>query len=73
VKPLPSGSSNQGEAACPDGKRVLGGGVTASLSSAVVFGSAPSNSIGSGWFGEVLNATMDSGTMTVYAICANVQ
>jgi hypothetical protein len=67
---LDPGTVNQWDAHCPSGKRLLGGGVSASVSSAVVFGSKPQGD--TAWRGEVYNPT-DPGTMTVFAICAAVQ
>lgn len=74
VKPLSGGTSNQWPAPCPDGKRVLGGGVSSSSSGSVVFGSRPSPfEPETAWYGEVFNPTAaGSGTMRIYAICAYV-
>ena len=70
LDPLEPGTANQYDAVCPTGKKVLGGGVSASVSSAVVFGTKPNGD--TAWRGEVYNPT-HRGTMTVYAICAYVQ
>ncbi len=67
---LNPGTVTQWDATCPSGKRVLGGGVSASISSAVVFGNKPQGD--TAWRGEVYNPT-DPGTMTVFAICGVVQ
>jgi hypothetical protein len=67
---LDPGTANQWQVSCPSGKKVLGGGVSASVSSAVVFGSRPIGD--TAWMGEVYNPT-HAGTMTVYAVCGFVQ
>jgi hypothetical protein len=61
---------NQYDAVCPTGKRVLGGGVQVTDSAATIFGTEPNGQ--TGWRGEVYNPTPRNATMTVYAICANV-
>jgi hypothetical protein len=74
-------ASADGEARCPLGKRVVGGGVDSGCSGAYVTRSHPRDIPGSittsGWWGHVLKRS-DAGcgtataTMTVYAICASV-
>lgn len=70
-------SVGEGEARCPGSKRVIGGGVQAGCGAAYVYNSYPRNLINSsGWWGSVLKrsdaACGANPTVTVYAICANV-
>ena len=74
-------SSADGEARCPTGKRVIGGGVDSNCSGAYVTQSWPRDLPGafttSGWWGHVLKRSdagcgVNPATLTVYAICANV-
>jgi hypothetical protein len=55
-------------AVCPTGKKVLGGGVWTNHS--LVARSAPDGS--TAWAGAVNDPFIDGETITVYAICANV-
>jgi hypothetical protein len=70
-------SVGEGEARCPWPKRVIGGGVQAGCGGAYVYNSYPRNlTNSSGWWGSVLKrsdaACPGTPTVTVYAICANV-
>lgn len=74
-------SSADGEARCPLGKRVIGGGVDAGCGGAYVDKSYPRDIPGgvttSGWWGHVLKRSDavcndNPATMTVYAICVNL-
>jgi hypothetical protein len=74
----PGTSSASAVVDCPSGKRVIGGGVDAGCAGAFIRRSSPrDDAFGSGWYGSVLkrgdsDCGVNPATMTVYAICANV-
>jgi hypothetical protein len=74
-----SSTSAMGEARCPAGKRVVGGGVSSDCLPAQVVQSYPVETAAtSGWYGIVFkqssfNCGTTLATMTVYAICATLQ
>lgn len=63
-------------ASCPEGKVVLGGGVTmgnvfGSVTSQSVRASAPVTTAPQGWYGELEADVTDDWQARVYAVCAN--
>ncbi len=71
------GVSAQGEAVCPAGKRIVGGGVNPGCAAADIRENWPRASSGPiyGWRGAVVKGEdacgQDPATLTVYAICTN--
>ena len=68
---LPANLTRKGSVRCPAGKKVLGGGVSATDGIIYVYESAPLDG-GVGWAGAVSNRSGYPRTMYVWAICADV-